>query len=170
MVFLATITLIYIYYPIAQIYFFPTHLTQITVTKNEFSISIPKISAYSPIIKNVDPLDEKKYLEALKKGVAHAKGFGTPESTHSIFLFAHSSDFPWNITRYNTAFFRLNELKENDLITLTYNTKVYNYRVKEIKTVWPNQVDVVNNSKHKLILQTCTPIGTSLQRLLIFAD
>lgn len=38
------------------------------------------------------------------------------------------------------------------------------------KTVWPNEVKYLKEDQGDiLILQTCTPIGTALQRLLVFA-
>lgn len=164
----AVIILGYIYYPVALVYLFPQ---PIKIPANDtFAIFIPKIHAASPIIPNVDPDNETEYLQKLKQGVAEAKGFALPGQKGITYLFAHSSDYPWNITRYNTAFFKLNELKIGDQVYILYKGKKYIYDVKEIRTVWPTQVEAITKTKHNLVLQTCTPIGTSLQRLLVYGD
>jgi sortase A len=161
---------LYIYYPIATLYFFPAPENKIqTQRTNSYWIEIPKINAASPIVKNVDPWNETEYKQALKKGVAHAKGTSLP-GKGKTYLFAHSSDYPWNITRYNTAFFKLNELKTGDNILIHNGTTVFSYTVRETKEVWPTEVQYFKNQKTDLILQTCTTIGTDLKRLLVFAE
>lgn len=133
-------------------------------------ISIPRISAYAPLIDDVDPWNETEYRSALKKGVAISKGFAKPGEAGTSFIFAHSSDSPWNITSYNTVFLRLGELKSGDKVNLYYNNQNYEYIVSHAIEVWPNEVEALTKtSGDQLILQTCTPIGTSLKRLLVFA-
>ena len=158
--------LVYIYFPIIQIYFFPPQ--QVPQIKTEYSLYIPKIKAYSPIILGVDPWNETEYKEKLKQGVAQAKGSALPGETGS-YLFAHSSDYPWNITRYNTAFFKLNELKKGDKIYIHHNNTIVTYMVTDTKEIWTNEIKYLSDIKSDLTLQTCTPIGTDLKRLLVFA-
>lgn len=167
----AGITLLgYIYFPLLKAYFFPTPQPVIAaIESDEYWISIPTISASAPIINNVDPWDEESYKEALKQGIAHAQGSALPGKGKS-YLFAHSSDYPWNITRYNTAFFKLHELKKGDTILIQNGDKKITYSVTETKEIWPTEVEYFNNQTADLILQTCTPIGTDLKRLLVFAD
>lgn len=128
-----------------------------------YFIAIPKINAYAPIIPNINPWQKSDYLKALSQGVAATQG-------NPWFLFAHSSDLPWKITRYNTAFLRLGELQKGDQIIINkYGTR-YQYEVVEKREVWPDQVQHIKEAgPNRLILMTCTPIGTSLKRLLIFA-
>ncbi len=134
------------------------------------SITIPKINAYAPIIWNVDPFNKLEYDAALKQGVAHAKATASPGQKGTVFLFAHSSSPPWELTRVNPVFLRLGELKIGDTIIIVQNGKEYIYAVTDKKVVWPNEVNyLLDAKKDQLILQTCTPIGTSLKRLLIFA-
>lgn len=148
----------------------PPPTLQKVQTKQGVYVTIPKINAQAPIIENVDPWNESEYNQALKKGVAQAKGTVKPGEKGTIFLFAHSSGLPWELTRYNTIFLRLNELQANDTITITKNEKEYTYKVTDKKEVWPNEVNyLMQTEKDQLILQTCTPVGTSLKRLLIFA-
>lgn len=164
----SVVLFIYIYLPIISLYLL-TQKPQ-TLSDKSFFINIPKIDAYSPILENIDPWDKKIYKEALKKGVAHAKGSSLPGDGKLIFLFAHSSDNPLFITRYNTVFFRLGELETDDLINITKDGKEYKYLVYDKREVWPNEVEYLKNvDENILIVQTCTPIGTDLKRLLIFA-
>lgn len=156
-------------YPIVAMYLFPP------VVKNEIvqkgvSITIPKIHAQAPIIENVDPWNEAEYQKALTKGVAHAKNTSLPGTNGTVFLFAHSSGPLW-VNRYNTIFYRLGELAKNDPIYLTKDGVKITYRVVNKIEVWPSDVKYLEkNEKNQLILQTCTPIGTSLKRLLVFAE
>ncbi len=142
-------------------YFFPPRVESSLPASGSF-ITIPKIHAQAPVIENVDPWNEASYKEVLKKGVAQAKG--------TNFLFAHSSGNPWEVTRFNTIFFRIGELEKGDPIIMEKNGVKHQYIVKEKKEVWPTDVSYLKNPpKNELILQTCTPIGTSLKRLLVFA-
>ena len=162
--------LTFIYYPIISLYLFPPKIDSKVLTKS-FYIEIPKINVASQIIPNVDPFSESQYRKALGKGVAHARNTSLPGEKGTTFLFAHSSDVPWRITRYNIAFFRLSELGKDDQIIIVIDGRVYKYRVREKKTVWPNEVNyLLDAKKNQLILQTCVPIGTSFQRLLVFAE
>lgn len=152
-----------IYIPIIKLFLpLPQAVADFSDTSN--TISIPKINAYAPVIKEVDPFNEVEYRAALKKGVAKAKGIPN-------FYFAHSSDSPWNLTSYNTVFLRLGELKNGDEIIILDNEEEKKFRVVDKKIVWPSDVKAVTEfSEDKLILQTCTPLGTSLKRLLVFAE
>lgn len=153
--------LLSIYLPIIKL-FLPNQNTQV-ISDSNFSISIPKINAYAPIIEDVDAFNQTEYRKALKQGVAQAKG-------NPNFFFAHSSDSPWNLTSYNVVFFRLGELKAEDEIILKKDGQEIKYRVTEKKVVWPSEVEYLKVGIDKeIILQTCTPIGTSLKRLLVFA-
>lgn len=158
-----------IFWPLLMLFLFPPHLP--SVISKGFFISIPKINAYAQVIPEVDPWNESAYRLALQKGVAQAKGTALPGEKGTIFLFAHSSDLPWRITRYNTPFLRLGELKNNDKIYIFFKNKEFKYKVIEEKIVWPDQTQYLirGEKSDQLILQTCYPIGTSLQRLLIFA-
>lgn len=162
--------LLFIYYPLIRLYFFPQK-PDLNLMQSDFYIEIPKINVLSEIVENVDPFNEAVYRRELEKGVAHAKGTAFPDENGKMYLFAHSSDLPWRITKYNVTFFRLSELKKGDFITIGRKGRIYKYQVVDEKTVWPSDVSHLLEAKNKqLILQTCTPIGTSLKRLLIFAQ
>ncbi len=162
--------ILFIYYPVLKEFFFPPHFTEAQKKSAGFSIEIPSIKVFSPVIANVDPFNQQEYIEKLKNGVAQAKGTSLPGQKGSMYFFAHSSDVPWRITRYNTAFFRLDFVKKGNIIIVRKDGKEYRYKVYDKKTVWPNEVKYLKEDQGDiLILQTCTPVGTALKRLLVFA-
>lgn len=136
-----------------------------------FSIVIPKIAANARIIPNVNTADEKDYLESLKFGVAHAAGTYFPGQNRNIFLFAHSTDYVWNINTYNAVFYLLYKLEADDEVNVFYNGKRHVYKVTGKRVVEPNEVNYLTNQSdgELLTLQTCWPPGTTLKRLLVFA-
>jgi sortase A len=155
--------LIIIYYPVFSVYINP-----------------PKISAQAPIVSGVDPWNESEYMEKLQQGIADARGSVNPGEKGEIYLFAHSSEAPWEMTRINTAFLRLGELQMGDKVTITKDGKNFTYLVYDKKELWPTETSYLkdldknygansSNLDQTLILQTCTPIGTALKRLLVFA-
>lgn len=136
-----------------------------------FSIVIPEIGANSKIIDNVDPANEEEYLKALKQGVAHAKGTAFPGEGGHIFLFAHSTDYIWNVGTYNAVFYLLYKLQKGKEVDIFYKGQRYVYNVIDTKIVDPSQVEYLARKTNKefLTLQTCWPPGTALKRLLILA-
>jgi len=136
-----------------------------------FSVVIPKIGANSKIIANVDAGNSQEYLEALKKGVAHAAGTAFPGEGGHIFLFAHSTDYFWNVGSYNAIFYLLNKLEKGDEVDLFYQGKRVVYQVIEKRIVDPSQVEYLTRKTNRefLTLQTCWPPGTTLKRLLVMA-
>jgi sortase A len=137
-----------------------------------FSIVIPKIGANANVIENVNPGNEEEYLEALKKGVAHAAGTMFPGMNGHIFLFAHSTDYFWNVGTYNALFYLLYKLEEGDEVNLVFQGQRIVYRVIGTKIVDPSEVEWLTRKTDTelLTLQTCWPPGTTLKRLLIFAE
>ncbi|HCS78864.1 TPA: hypothetical protein DIV55_03905 [Patescibacteria group bacterium] len=140
----------------------------------QFSLIIPKIHAKSKIIANVNPADETSYLESLKTGVAHAAGTGLPGTDQTIYLFAHSTESPLNVVRFNAVFYLLRELEKEDEVQIYYQGVKHRYFVTRKVIVDPTDTSylapVNSEQKERLILQTCWPPGTRLQRLLVFAE
>lgn len=138
-----------------------------------FSIMIPKIGATAKVFPNVDASNQDQFLPLLMKGVAHAKGTVFPGMKGNVYLFAHSTDNFWDVGRYNAVFYLIKDLKPGDEIVIFYANKRFNYVVTSSKIVNPSDVsyivDAQNKSSETLILQTCWPPGTTLQRLLVFA-
>lgn len=168
---LSLLILGFTYYPFLNLYLpQPQTPTATLAVTQGFYINIPKINAQAEVIPDVDPWNQQTYRKALEQGVAQAKGSSLPGQEGTIFLFAHSSEVPWRMTRYNTAFLRLGELQIGDEVNLFKDGQEYQYQVTDKKEVWPSEVKYLKEDQgDQLILQTCTPVGTALKRLLIFA-
>ncbi len=136
-----------------------------------FSVVIPKIGAKSNIIANVDAGDIDEYLLALERGVAHAKGTHFPGQGEAIFLFAHSTDSPANVVRYNATFYLLKKLEAGDKILVFFADKKYEYFVSEKVITSAKDISWLSydDGEETLIMQTCDPPGTNLKRLIIVA-
>lgn len=136
-----------------------------------YSIVIPKIGANSRIVPNVNAADEPSYLQALQNGVAHAQGTAFPGEGGHVFLFAHSTDYIWNVGTYNAVFYLLYKLEKDDEVNLFYNGQRYVYKVTEKIEVEPSQVEYLTRKTNEefITLQTCWPPGTTFKRLLVFA-
>ncbi len=137
-----------------------------------FDVMIPKIGANAEVIPNVDPSNEKEYLAALKKGVAHAKGTVFPGMPGTTYLFAHSTDSFLDVSRYNAIFFLLKDLVPGDDITVFFADKRYDYKVEKTVIIDPTDVSYLTsaqNTSEQLVLQTCWPPGTTFKRLLVIA-
>jgi LPXTG-site transpeptidase (sortase) family protein len=136
-----------------------------------FSVVIPSIKAYSNVIPNVDPFNKEEYTKALKEGVAHAKGTFFPSQGKTIYLFAHSTDSPVNITRFNAVFYSLKDLENGDPIVVYYKNHKFVYEVVDKVIVSAKDISWLNSDQdgETLILQTCYPPGTTWKRLLVIA-
>ena len=139
---------------------------------SHFSVVIPKIEAASKVIANVDPGSEEEYLNALQNGIAHAAGTNFPGQDKRIYLFAHSTNSPANLARYNAVFYLLRKLEEGDQVIVFFADKEYVYEVKEKLVVAPDDTRWLESetNKEQLILQTCDPPGTTWRRLLVVAE
>lgn len=137
-----------------------------------FSIVIPKIAANSRVLANIDAANETEYLASLQQGVAHARGTAFPGEGGHIFMFAHSTDYIWNVGTYNAVFYLLYKVEVGDEVNIFYEGKRYVYRVTGKQIVDPSQVEYLTRKTDKelLTLQTCWPPGTTLQRMLVFAE
>lgn len=138
-----------------------------------FSIVIPRIGAASRVLINVDPNNETQYLQALQKGIAHAKGSVFPGMPGTSFYFAHSTDSFWNVGRYNAVFYLLKDMQVNDDIYLFFKNYRYNYKVTQTEILDPSDVNLLvnaqKNTEEQIVLQTCWPPGTTLKRFVVIA-
>lgn len=148
-----------------------TFKNSIIPVSTDFGLVVEKINANAKIVENINPSDQKQYLEALKIGVAHAKGTALPGQDENIYLFSHSTDAPWNIIRYNAIFYLLRELNPGDRIIIFYKDRRYDYIVFDKKVVSPSDISYLtaDYSEEILTLQTCDPPGTLLYRLIVRA-
>jgi LPXTG-site transpeptidase (sortase) family protein len=145
---------------------------EIIPVSEEFGLVIPKIGINAQVFPEVNANDSREYAPLLTKGVAHAQGSALPGQEGNVFIFAHSSDTPLNITRYNAIFYLIDKLENDDQIFLYYQNKRYLYRVSDKKILSPGKVaEYLNQLEGETVtLQTCTPPGTRINRLLIIGQ
>jgi len=135
------------------------------------SIVIEKIGVSAPVVINVDVTSSDKYTEALKSGVAHAKGSALPGANGNAFLFAHSSINFWELGKYATVFNLLGKLEAGDIIVLFYKENRFDYEVIDKRIVAGfNTLPLLRQTTSPVLtLQTCDPPGTAINRLIVTA-
>lgn len=138
----------------------------------DFGIVIPKISANSKIVADVDPNNSAEYQRALTEGVAHAKGSAYPGEEGNIFIFAHSGVDFYEAARYNAVFYLLNKLGPGDDIYIFYKNNKLVYKVKEVKVVGASEIKYLEGDPEKrtLTLMACWPAGTTWKRLVVIGE
>jgi sortase A len=111
---------------------------------------------------------------ALDMGVVHLPDTSLPWSDtpeRNVYLAGHRLGWPG--TGSHLVFYRLNELKGGERITLRDRQgRRYDYRVIESFTVQPQESWVTGRVRGRdlLTLQTCTPIPTFQKRLIVRAE
>ena len=142
---------------------------------NDFYLEVPDIFAVSRVAANVSAVDKNEYLPILADNiVAHAKGSDFPgEGTgKTIYLFAHSTHQDYSLVRKNAVFYLLSKLEIGNEIIIDFNGKKYLYRVYDSRVVGSKEVTYLEykvEGEESLLLQTCWPLGTNWNRLIVFA-
>ena len=151
---------------------------EIQVAPPDDRIIIPRINKNVPIVKvNTENLIKRDWsaLEsdiqgALKDGVVHYPGSAEPGENGNVVITGHSSYFSWDPGRFKDVFALLHQVKVGDTIFVYHNQKQYQYQVYETQVVMPDQIDILTQKgENRLTLITCTPVGTNLKRLVVFA-
>ncbi len=133
-------------------------------------VIIPKINVEIPVNYDQTTTDENAIENSLESGVVHYPTTVVPGETGNAAFFGHSSNNIFNKGKYKFAFVLLHTLVPGDTFYLTYNTKVYVYKVISRQIVEPDQVGVlgpVAGQTATATLITCDPPGTSLHRLVV---
>ena len=133
-------------------------------------VIIPKINVQIPVNYGIKTTDESVIENSLETGVVHYPTTAVPGQKGNVGLFGHSSNNIFNKGKYKFAFVLLKTLENDDTFYLTYNGKVYVYKVISKKIVDPSEVGVLNNVPGQTAtatLITCDPPGTSLKRLVV---
>lgn len=143
--------------------------TALPVTLPDNTLSIPSLGISAPLIPNVG-LSEKESSAALKNGVTHLSGTPLPGQTGMAAIAGHSSNFAWVRSAYNRIFAQLPNIQAGALIEVNSAGVQYQYTVTNVYEVQPDQVSVLgDHSATGIRLITCTPVGTSLRRLIVEA-
>jgi sortase A len=141
---------------------------------------IPKINVDVPVIyDNTMGSDQtetyNKQMAAMAKGVAWfgiAGADSHPGQKGNTVLSGHSSNDWFDLGDLKFVFANLDRMKKDDTIYVNYRGTRYTYQVTDRKIVLPTQLSALQTGSDKamLTLITCTPLGTSEKRLLVFAE
>jgi len=133
------------------------------------SLYLPIINIKAPIFWGVNN-NPTEVADGLSKGLIQIKGTALPGEKGNVFITGHSSNYPWAKGNYNHVFALLNKVVVGDVVQVKYKNVDYIYKVSSIKSVEATDVSVMNSSSDSILtLMTCTPVGTSLRRLIVTA-
>jgi LPXTG-site transpeptidase (sortase) family protein len=133
-------------------------------------VIIPKIDVQIPVNYTVNTTNENVIENDLESGVVHFPTTVLPGQNGNAAFFGHSSNNIFNPGKYKFAFVLLHTLVKGDTFYLTYNDKVYIYKVISKSIVSPSDVSVLNSVPGQVAtatLITCDPPGTSINRLVV---
>lgn len=148
--------------------------TSSTVVSQDPRLIIPKINVDVPVLYDVGS-DHDSQMAAMEKGVAHFAIPGAsshPGEIGNTVLSGHSSNDLFDPGEYKFIFAQLEKLQTGDTIYANYNGKRYTYVITRTEVVRPTEVSklVYETTKPVMTLITCTPLGTSTNRLLVTAE
>jgi sortase A len=135
---------------------------------------IPKINVDVPVLYDIGN-DYNSQMAAMQKGVAQFAIPGAsshPGQVGNTVIAGHSSNDLIDQGDYKFIFAQLEKMSVGDTIYANYQSKRYTYTVTNIQIVKPTDVSalVYPTTKPLLTLVTCTPLGTSTNRLLVTAE
>ncbi|MAE68279.1 MAG: sortase [Candidatus Peribacteraceae bacterium] len=136
-------------------------------------LNIPLVTpSYSSLLKEDWEGVEEDIQTALTAGVVHYPGTARPGQAGNFFVTGHSSYYPWAEGNFKTVFARLHELNVGDEYWVYYGGDKHRYLVSGKKEVKPSNVDVLDQPTNRRMatLMTCTPVGTTLRRLILTAQ
>lgn len=135
---------------------------------------IPKINVDVPVVYGVGNGNDAQ-MAAMEKGVAHFAIPGAnsvPGQIGNTAISGHSSNDLFEPGDYKFIFAQLDKLQNGDIIYANYEGVRYSYSVTKKEVVGPNDASklVYQTDKPVMTLITCTPLGTSTNRLLVTAE
>ena len=136
-------------------------------------VIIPKINVQIPTDYSQTSIDEATIETALESGIVHYPTTALPGTQGNAAFFGHSSNNIFNKGKYKFAFVLLHLMVPGDTFYLSYNNKLYGYKVITKTVVDPSQIEVLNavpGHAATATLITCDPPGTSLKRLIVVGE
>lgn len=133
-------------------------------------LSVPTLGIEAPVVYEPSMQDWKIQI-GLRSGVVHLGPTAVPGQVGNVVIVGHSSQVAWAPGGYKFIFTLLNKLKKGDLATVDYQGTRYVYRVTGSEVIDPTNFSVIQpTTDSQLTLITCTPVGTSTNRLVIHAQ
>lgn len=139
----------------------------------KLNLNIPLVTpSYQNLLAENWPGVEEDIQDALQHGVVHYPGTARPGQAGNFFVTGHSSYYPWAAGKYKNVFARLHELDIGDEYWVYYGGDKHRFVVRQKEEVKPSNVRVLDQplDKRTATLMTCTPVGTTLRRLIVTAE
>ncbi len=136
-------------------------------------VIIPKINVDAPVVYDVTSIEEADIQAGLERGVVHYPITSQPGEKGNGAIFGHSSSNILNRGKYKFAFALLNRLELGDTFYIEKDGVRYLYRIFDTKIVPPTDISVLDDVPGKtstMILVTCDPPGTNVNRLVIWGE
>jgi len=139
-----------------------------------FEIVIPEIGIAAPIVIEPNP-DPNVIYKDLKKGVVHYGGSAMIGQTGTAIILGHSWTTSWRPGNYDSVFSLIGNLKAGDTYTIKNGANNLVYRVSGNLVFNPLSTDpkienFIHSDGSSVVLITCWPAGTSLERMAVKAD
>lgn len=155
-------------------------MPDLPIVPTDNRLVIPKLGKSVPLVntstenlagENWHELEEQ-IQGALRDGIVHYPGTARPGQYGNVFLTGHSSYYPWDPGKFKDVFATLGKLEIGDRYYVYYDQQRYVYEIVEKKEVQPDHVEVLAQPKDKKVstLMTCSPVGTTLRRLILTAE
>ena len=144
---------------------------KVAPVSTDFGLVIEKIGVNVPVVANVDSADYEEYTQALRLGVAHAKGSSLPGEAGNVYIHGHASLGFWELGSYATVFTMLSKVERGDRVVVFYEGKRFDYEVFNKETFPGYDITPLAREFEESVLtiQTCDPPGTTLNRLIVTA-
>lgn len=146
----------------------------------EPKLIIPKINVDVPVVYGIPytgnaTADNAAQMKGMEQGVIHFAMPGAssvPGQIGNTAISGHSSNDLFEAGDYKFVFAQLDKLEAGDTIYANYQGTRYTYTVTKKEVVGPKDGNKLAYATDKPILTliTCTPLGTSLNRLLVTAE
>lgn len=134
-------------------------------------VIIPSIGVDAPVVFGMTSTVERDVQRALQDGVVHYADTPLPGQPGNGVYVGHSSNAPWVPGHYKFVFTALENVNVGDTFYINYDGKQYEYKAVDKKIIDPHDTSVLNGTdKQTATLITCTPVGTSLHRMVILGE
>ena len=136
----------------------PTYRPDPNLTNIPNRLLMPQIGVSMPIF-------ESDSVNTLLKGGWLFPGTSTPDKGGNTVVFGHRFRY---LPPISNTFYSLDKINIGDTFTVTWQGKVYTYKVKEKKIIEPTDFSVLNQTPEaEITLITCAPLFSTKQRLVV---
>lgn len=148
----------------------PAH-SAVVASQKSSEILIPSIKVRAPVVYE-QSTNSANFEYALRSGTVHYATTALPGEKGNVVIFGHSSGLTWAPGNYKFVFTLLDKVKQGQQISVYYHGVQYVYVVTGSQVVSPTNMSVLesHSGRSELSLITCTPVGTSENRLVVHAQ